>query len=528
MHTAAEQTVASPSPTPTILYTLPDGHQVAALLRTALFRSLTADARYRWVFLSPLADRAEFRQQFDHPRVAVRLLPRVVPGVLDRHIEFVRRELVNQRLDPTFTRVVYRRLRGSEPKRWLVHRPLARLLGRIPAIDDWLYRLQDRLGRDRALEAALDEIGPQAVVLGSGAVKMIDAAIARWARRRGLPTYGIIPSWDNLAMKGPTVRSDHIAVWSRSMADQAEELYGYRPEQVTITGPPQFDVYARNPHPNPFPRGEGARSNPHPSPLPRGEGVSLLNGEGMRARRDRFLKGLRLDPGRRLITFTTIPPFNADFSPLFVEQAAAWIRDDAFGEPCQLLVRLHPQDDPKLYERCKGLPHVRLDSPGRFRASAPFTQAIVYYDPTEADVGHLRDTLLFSDVVMNIASTITLEAVALDRPVVNLAYNPAGSRWPVSIREYYALPHYRPVTTSGAVRLAVSPQELLEALREGLRFPERRRGERAQLFQRIVTYTDGRCALRLADDLLAFLDRRLASLSPRQSDPVRTDYRAAG
>jgi len=462
----------------TVLYTLPDGQQVVTLLRTALFRELLADPRYRWVFLSPLADQPDFRRQFDHGRAQVRLLPRVFPSLLDRQIEYVRRELIHLRLDSASTRILHRRMRACEPKRWLVHRPLARLLHRLPGVDDWLYAVQDRMAADRYLEALLDETDADAVVLGSGAVKITDVPVARWARRRGLPMYGIIPSWDNLAIKGPTVRSDRLAVWNETMAAQAERTFGYAADQVAVTGPPQFDAY--------------------------------VGGRPSTSRRQ-FIEGMGLDPQRRLITFTTMPPFNSNFSAVFVKQLADWIAKDAFPYPCQLLVRLHPQDDPALYRNCCDLPNVRFDSPGRFRGDVPAHRAIFHFDPTDADMARLRDTLGHSDVVLNIASTITLEAVALDRPVVNLAYNPPGSRWPVSIGQYYELAHYRPVTRSGAVRLARSAADLLGAIDEALRHPERRRAERAALYRAIVGRADGGAAARLASDLLAFLGRRLGA-----------------
>jgi CDP-glycerol glycerophosphotransferase (TagB/SpsB family) len=132
-------------------------------------------------------------------------------------------------------------------------------------------------------------------------------------------------------------------------------------------------------------------------------------------------------------------------------------------------------------------------------------QAVFFYDPSDRDIAHLRDTLLHSDVVLNIASTITLEAIALDRPVVNLAYNPPESNWPVPIADYYRLAHYRPVTESGAVRLARSAQDLLAGINEALLHPELGRSERRRLYETLVTFTDGRSAERLADEIHRFV-----------------------
>lgn len=457
-----------------VIYTLPDGQQVAALLRTDLFQALTDSPRIRWLFLSPLADEPGFRAQFQHPHVELHRLPRLVPPFLDRQIEFVRREFIHHRLDPETAEILHRRARIVEPKRYWVHRPLAKLLRHVPGSESALSWLQNHLTRAKDVERYLDALKADVVVLGSGAVKFPDVPVARYARLRKLPTFGIIHSWDNLAIKGPTLKCDRIAVWNRHMVEHAQTLFGYRPDQIVVTGPGHFDIYKRP-----------------SSPVHRNE----------------FFARVGLDPSRKLITYTTMPPMSLNFSADFVHQIAEWIREDALAFPCQLLVRLHPQDDPALYAGCESLPHVHLERPGRYRDEVSWRQAIYYYDPSEADVEHLRDTLLHSDVVVNLASTITLEAAALDRPIVNLAYNPPGTNWPVSLADYYRLTHYRPVTESGAVRLARNSDELRDAINEALRHPERRREERRRMYADMVTYTDGRCALRLADAILDFLEQ---------------------
>lgn len=465
-----------------VIYTLADGQQVAALLRTDLFRALTQTPRIRWLFLSPLADQPQFRRQFEHPHVELHRLPRLVPPFFDRQIEFLRREFIHHRLDVETARILHRRARIVEPKRYWVHRPLAKLLRWVPGSEPALVWLQHHLTRARDVEKFLDTLKADAVVLGSGAVKFPDVPVARYARLRRLPTFGIIHSWDNLAIKGPTHKCDRIGVWNRHMVEQAQTLFGYRPDQIVVTGPGHFDIYkqAKNP-------------------------IS----------REQFFAQAGLDPNRRLITYTTMPPMSLNFSAHFVHQLAEWIQSDALAYPCQLLVRLHPQDDPTLYSGCESLPHVHIERPGRFRDQVSWRQAIYFYDPSEADVEHLRDTLYHSDVVVNLASTITLEAAALDRPIVNLAYNPPGTNWPVSVADYYRLTHYRPVTESGAVRLARSPEDLRDAINEALCRPELRREERRRLYAEMVTFTDGLCALRLAEAILDFLGASTRSASGR-------------
>ncbi len=70
------------------------------------------------------------------------------------------------------------------------------------------------------------------------------AGIVKSARRATVPVWAIPASWDNLVTKGAFLdQPDRIAVWGPASARHATELHGFRPEDVTITGPPHFWPY---------------------------------------------------------------------------------------------------------------------------------------------------------------------------------------------------------------------------------------------------------------------------------------------
>ncbi len=70
------------------------------------------------------------------------------------------------------------------------------------------------------------------------------AGLVKAARKAGAPVWAIPASWDNLVTKGRFLdQPDRIAVWGPASARHATEHHGFKPGQVTITGPPHFWPY---------------------------------------------------------------------------------------------------------------------------------------------------------------------------------------------------------------------------------------------------------------------------------------------
>jgi hypothetical protein len=352
-----------------------------------------------------------------------------------------------------------------------LHHRFARIFHRYDFTDRILDTIESRLSNGPWGEL-FDQVDPNIVVLSSAALKPIEYPAGRVAFRRGIPIYGIVPSWDNLSGKGPLrVRCRRLAVWCEGMRAEAHRLYGQQLDSVDITGPPSFDSHQE----------------------------LLTEGDRME-----FLRRAGLARDRRLITLTTVPQVNCPFGAQYVQIIARMIQEDAFGVPCQLLVRLHPQDDREAYAALPNFDHARIELPGAYRGNSSGPQALAHYNPTMDDVRHLTRTLAFSDVVVNVASTISLEACALDRPVVNLAFEPPGVTLPFRMAEYYQTTHYRPITESGATYIVSSAHELRDAIEIALRSPDRLSAERKRLYRQYDPFEDGRAAHRLASAIRGF------------------------
>jgi CDP-glycerol glycerophosphotransferase (TagB/SpsB family) len=119
---------------------------------------------------------------------------------------------------------------------------------------------------------------------------------------------------------------------------------------------------------------------------------------------------------------------------------------------------------------------------------------------------HLADTLRHSDVIINVASTIAIEAAIFDTPVVNIAFDgETPSEFARSARRYYRFTHYENITRHQAVRVADTPDALVAEINRYLVDPSLDAAGRRQVLLEQCQFVDGRSAERVAqavvDDL---------------------------
>jgi hypothetical protein len=124
-------------------------------------------------------------------------------------------------------------------------------------------------------------------------------------------------------------------------------------------------------------------------------------------------------------------------------------------------------------------------------------------------------------VNVNVASTVTLDSVVLDKPVINVAYDGPQSLHPfVSVKRVYRYDHYRHVVNTGAVFLAHSFNELRRCLNQALAHPHLQQQQRQALAQLECGVIDGRAGERLADAIAAAAGVQGVQCLPRLTESL--------
>ena len=166
-------------------------------------------------------------------------------------------------------------------------------------------------------------------------------------------------------------------------------------------------------------------------------------------------------------------------------------------------MRLHPRDDIDAYREFAGVPHLLIEK--------PFRQTVKTADGLAIDImpehqQHLADTMRHSDVVVNVASTIAIEASIFDTPVVNVSFDgETASEFARSARRYYQFTHYVNITRHGAARVAATPDEMLAHIGRYLDNPSLDAEGRRRVVAEQCQFTDGRSGERVGEAVVAEL-----------------------
>jgi CDP-Glycerol:Poly(glycerophosphate) glycerophosphotransferase len=458
--------VPAPGHKPTIVIAVPWAVNARDVLRTGTFRTLKA-AGARLVILSSAYNDPEFVREFADENVYIEPLHAYVPGPTEEKLANLRCTLFS---DLTRTTSI---LSDKAPPRSRWKRAAlsgaqaaAKLIGRRTTEDLLAFVHRTMFPGDQYL-SVLQKYRPDLVVLTRVFGWAGDEPVLKCAAKLGIPTVLLVASWDNLTKGVFPLRPDRLVVWSSVMFDEAQELHGFRPEQIFIGGVPQFDLYADR---------------------------------GKLPDRATFFQRIGADASKGLITFAMADPKLAPDEADVVEMLWKASRDGGLKRPCQILVRIHPQFAVRcgqVLDRFQKMAGLLVDIPGR--AAMGFMDR----DPGVDDMKHLAATILHSDVVVNTRSTIAIDAAALDRPAVCAGFD--GHRtlpYADSVRRFLDYSHYRKMLDIGGVRVAGNFDELFKHINDYLDDPARDREARARLVERECRAIDGKTGQRVGEYLL--------------------------
>jgi UDP-N-acetylglucosamine 2-epimerase len=336
---------------------------------------------------------------------------------------------------------------------------LARLR-RKAVLETWLrlerrYLFPPRPEYDEMLGSAKPSL-----VVATNATTTRESELISSARNLGIPTLGIVGSWDRLH-KHLHTRTDYISVWSNVNRQEAIDLEGFGPDRVHVTGPAQFDAY--------------------------------FDQSAIWSKAE-FCNHFDLDPSRPIIVLATAGSFVTAYDETYLlDWLLGHIERGAIPANAQIICRLHPHSRLEYF-----LPYA--DHPGVRLSHARGYIPVLGYTMSRAEVVEVGNMLRHADLVITPGSTMTIEAAIFDTPVLVPVFH---SYQPELAERYYRTRvfgrHFARIQRLNLVPIAWQPQELLDAINRSLREPEWYRAERAQLVRDYVQFADGRSTERLAD-----------------------------
>jgi hypothetical protein len=364
----------------------------------------------------------------------------------------------------------------------------ARLIGRCAAklgavgwLDRRLAALVQKLPETARYRALFERLKPS-VVLSSNQrpYGVLPAVLA--ARSLGIPTATCIFSWDNLTSKGRIAAPfDHYLVWGALMKSELQQFYPeISDDRIHVAGALQFDPHAD---------------------------VGLLKS------REDFFRQIHADPARPLLCYSSGDPHVAPEDQDHVALLLDLIRQGRIAGNPQVVLRTTPSVDGRRFEAVRArYPELIYSKPEWVSAQAlDWARAI----PLPSDAALLANLSHHCDMNISVASTMTLDFVTHNRPVVNIAFdiaNPPPFKYPLW-DYYYQFEHYRPVVETGAALFSRSADELAEHVNMYLADPKLHDENRRRLLEREFDVPIGE-ASRLIVDTLLQIGKRQASTSP--------------
>lgn len=279
-----------------------------------------------------------------------------------------------------------------------------------------------------------------------------DLDVMREAKARGIFTIGMVRSWDNITTKGLNrIIPDKLIVNTEKIKEEAIKYNDVRPEDIFVVGIPHYDAYIRD----------------------------------SRAPKEKLFKELGLDPNKKTIFFAPPSDIYSEGNPVNQKIIENLLPIDA-----QLLLRLYLVGGVNLGEIEPIANKLAIDDPG---SGEDFVKA----DLTTGDA-HLADLLYHSDVVVAFASTLAIDAIVFNKPIVFVGFDGDERPYWKSLRRFYDYDHQKSILETGGVRLAKSPEELVNFVKDYLANPKLDEKGRKKIAEERCWKLDGKSGERLA------------------------------
>lgn len=287
-----------------------------------------------------------------------------------------------------------------------------------------------------------------------------DVQFAIEARKRRIPVTGMVRSWDNL--------NHHILLafvpdrfifqnkWLKFAAKRFQAIDTDK-IQTDILGLPHYDFY-KNP------------------------------GRFVKDRLE-FFEGVGLDPNKKLIFLGGSEYYYSEDT--LVRWLNEMIESGKIKQPAQVLFRVHPSSCFKIEDfHLNELPHIVLDNAFTDKSKPKFN-----------DTDKFINSLFYSDVTINIGSTLSIDAAAFDKPAIAIDFDDPAKKlsyWESVKRFNDYFDHQIHLIATGGVRVPKTPEELTRDINSYLDDPSLDKGGRRKVIDEFAEPFDGKAGERLA------------------------------
>lgn len=452
----------------TIFLTMSRGGTARNILQTNAFKILK-ESGARIIILTPAYQDERFIKEFASDNVYFEKL--VEPGWtrLDKFFTGLNKALVYNRTTMMRDRYGVYDTKETSFLRYAVKKMIFLPLSKLSFLKEAVRFLDAILVKDRYYAAIFEKYNPD-IVFATSVMEDADVFVLKQAKERGIKTIGMAKSWDNGSKMVYRARVDKLIVWSDYTKDEAAKFQNYKKGDIIICGIPQFDFY-KNP-------------------------------EYLMSKED-FFREMGISPDKKIILFASEGKISKNDGEI-AEMIAEAINSGRFSSQAILMIRPHFMylDDEKKFDKVSKMPNVLLD--GGYDRSMVFKDK---WDYSKKQIKHFVNLMRHADIIITTASTISLDAIAFDGCVINIAFDGyAKAPFADSVARWYLSEYTSGVVETGAVWMVDNKNELLSAINSYLENPQLLSEGRKKLRDYFCEPMDGRSGERIGTEVLNHLN----------------------
>jgi hypothetical protein len=248
----------------------------------------------------------------------------------------------------------------------------------------------------------------------------------------GIKTSTVIFSWDNLPKARLALRADNYLVWSAYMKKELELYYPeISADCIHITGTPQFEFYE--------------------------DESNIID-------KETFYEKYNLDPARKIICFSGDDTKTSPDDPAYLRDIAEELTKNKLQNKYQILLRRCPVDFSGRFDTVvKDYRDLIKEASPLWYFNTSKEWNAVY--PSREDVKLLVSTAFYSDIVVNVGSTMAFDFSMFNKPCVFINYDQRKKieeKW--SVKTIYQFQHFRSMPNENAVIWLNKKEEIADKI----------------------------------------------------------------
>ena len=299
-----------------------------------------------------------------------------------------------------------------------------------------------------------------------------DDFLMRTAKNKNIKTLGTMLSWDNSTTRGYSgLKPNYVLAWTDNMKNEIKKLSDIDENKIYVTGSAQFDHYFLN----------------------------------LEVSKEDFYNKFQLDKEKKTLFFATRGPNTYASNAEIIKEICSLIRKREILNS-QLIVRIHPLHYSKnKFVKYKKLFKTYSDLEYEFKDILRINYPIIENDDPnfffkKENSLDLHSLIKYSDVIINVFSTVNIEGAIFDKPLINISYQKNANFYNENMKSRYNInidfkqDHNQRILSTGGIVNCWNDKELNQAINDAIKYPKKLSEKREKIIINEVGPNKGNAA----------------------------------